>query len=564
MSSKPTRWTGLTSVVTALLIITAGLAGGPATVSATHDCNGAEMTVATFAAGFDGIYNMATDGMSGAVDVITGDAVGDTPYFDKCGRTHSSGAVEEMKSLDAEQEWLDFYQAYAAAQENQRQGYVESSNNLEESDTVAWTRMQFDANQAYKDGDLTLAEYKQAGFDTARDYYGHKQALTLETAETHMADVNYQIQRADSEDQINASDTLNVGTVTDDGTIVENESIDNVSHTTGMTNVTYRLASGEQYMIEVLTVTDTDTDDDIILSPVDPKYVVEPDSYDGDFAVQYRDSWTPADGNTAGNWTSNDQGTALIAVAPDGSGEDNVVAYDPSLYNHEFYLMSTIRDQLEDNFDGFAEQMYEAFEDGTVTPDEATPATGYIDATDPSNAENHYIYKIATLSSMGFETPDLNQTGTMTMAYDGSEYTGLLVSENTPEDGWVVGTEYNPADIDGREIFVTTDGNMIDIENGTSFTITSATDKDGNDIDTVETDRTVEKTYNNDDYLELVDRINDMADEIEDREPEGTGVGPSGSGIAWWQGGLMALALLAALYVLSMRGDDEPPYGGSR
>ncbi|WP_277554894.1 hypothetical protein [Halobaculum limi] len=529
--------------------MTASLGAVPAAVSATHDCSGLDMSIATFAAGIDAI--------------IIGDPI-DSVNYDKCGRTHSSSSVQVMKELDAEQEWGDYYQSYATSHEEQRQEHAKTVNSLQDSDTVVWTRMQFDANQDYKDGNLTLAQYQQAGYSAARDYYAAQQVLALESAETHMGDISYQINRAEMEDGIGANETLNVGLVTQDGTIVEGDAIENESYTSGSENVTYRLANGEQHTIQVLTVTDTDTGDTTILSPVDPKFVVEPSSYNGSFSVQYRDSWTPADGNTAGSWGENTNGTALVAVAPPDSNSSDTVAYDPSLYNNEFYRMDTSREQLEDNFAGFAEGLYPALENGTVTPDEATPAAGWIDATDPSKLENHYIYKVATLSSAGWETPDLNQTGTMTLQYQGNNYTGLLVTETSPAGGWVVGTEYNTSDVDGRESFIRTDGGTVDLENDTTFTITSATGPNGEALDTVSTTRPTRITYNNSEYIAMLDNIETYAEEIEEREPDGGGAG-DGPGVAWWQAGLIAAAAFGALYAMSMRrDDDERLYGGQR
>jgi len=553
------------------LLLCASMYGGigvqPA--AATHDCNGTDMLIAATSAGFDTVFSGDDED---SINILLGEEPpegvlgGESFNYDKCARNHGSGSVQEMKQLDAEQEWIDYYQGYATAHEEQRQEYLEAKRTYDNTDTTVWTRMQFVSNQEYKEtnGNITESEYIQAGYAASNSFYGDSQVAVLESAETHMGDVLYQIRRAENESGINASETLNVALVTENGTIEQADLMQNETYSTELTNVTYQLEDGRTHTIGVLTVTNTDSGSTTILSPVDPKYVVNPGDYDGSFDAQYRDSWNASDGNTAGEWTRNDAGTALVALPPNDSSESKIVAYDPSMYNHEFHITNTYHNTLTDNYDPVASSMYQALENGTISPEEATPSNGYIDATDPRNAGSHWIYKVATLQSAGYETAKLNETGTMTMQYQGSNYTGLLVSENSPAGGWVVGTEYAASEINGTEMFVTTDGTTVDIQQNSTFTITRAEDKDGNEIGTVTTSQPVYKTYNNSEYMKLIDRVNDLAAEVESREPEGGGGGQSG-GVSPLQAAVVVAVLLGAIWLANRRkDDDELPYRGGR
>ncbi|WP_232686493.1 hypothetical protein [Halobacterium zhouii] len=493
----------------------------------------------------------------------TGDDPSNVINYDLCGRNHNQ-YVEEQKKDDADQEWVDFYLGLRTEHENHEQDYVQRANNLQDTDTLIWVRAQAAAVSAHKNNtNISLDAMIQAGYEPIEAHYAAQQYMMLEDAETQMANMNYQITRAEGEDYLNGSDIVNVGTVNANGSLIDTNAV-NASFTGKSVNVTYKLADGSTHTISVLTYTNTETGQRVIASPVPTRYVVGTSAdYNGTFAMQYHDSWVPASGNQAGYWTQNENATVIVATASDDmTNYTDAIAYNPSMYTANFRTTSDKVAQLKANLPGWAESMRNALNNGTISHVEATPTTAKIDSyANETASSQYYIYKVATLAGVGFQTPDLNNVSRMKIDVNGgnTSYTGYLLARQSPDNGWQVGQQYVAGNW-SRVMIVGESGAEVELDDSDTFTITSATDMDGNELSSVSTKQYVEKTYNNTAYLEMVEAMEKLTQEIEDREPSGVG-GAGGPAVGPMQALAMLIALLAGLYVMYGR-DEEPPRGG--
>jgi hypothetical protein len=150
-----------------------------------------------------------------------------------------------------------------------------------------------------------------------------------------------------------------------------------------------------------------------------------------------------------------------------------------------------------------------------------------------SRAQNGSYYDVIGASAaMGLETPNLNETGQMTITDGaGTTHQGMLFARNPPNNEWVVGQTYDPANISGPVQFATTDGEMMQLDR--PFTVESATDKEGNSRDSVGTTRynyqtadTSETTGKYDDLLGLTGELQQRSESVDSNG----GGGSSGGG----------------------------------
>jgi hypothetical protein len=162
----------------------------------------------------------------------------------------------------------------------------------------------------------------------------------------------------------------------------------------------------------------------------------------------------------------------------------------------------------------------------------------------------------ASLAALGLEHPNLAETGYMNVSYnasDGYRYEnrkGMLFARNDPDGDWATnGTTYDSGNVEGPVMFVRQDGEQFTI-NG-SFTIHSATAKDGSDVETVTTEDVDYQVANT---TELQTLLQDIADAQENITVHTDSSGGSSSGGIDWPdwgaspgdvfGGIAAMAVI--------------------
>jgi len=217
-----------------------------------------------------------------------------------------------------------------------------------------------------------------------------------------------------------------------------------------------------------------------------------------------------------------------------------------------FANITATQQRLNDNVGKFVNGTWSGLETGEINASQtlngATLAQEY--ATD-YNGTGYYSYAVASLASMGLHTPNLGETARMNVSYQGTTYTGLLMSQYAPNktDGWVSGTTYDAATIDGMQLVVTQDGGKIPLQG--EFSVGTLYTRGGGTINRTNIQQYNFRTTNVTEYNQLQEQLLELRKEIESREPTVGSGGNGGSGVPadspYVIGGL-ALVALALLY----------------
>ncbi|WP_053946697.1 hypothetical protein [Halolamina sediminis] len=180
-----------------------------------------------------------------------------------------------------------------------------------------------------------------------------------------------------------------------------------------------------------------------------------------------------------------------------------------------------------------------AAEDGNIS-DHISPATLAQEYAQDYNGSDSYVRALAIAAYSGMETPSLENVGSMTVEMNGTSYTGLLLSQSAPADGWQSNTTYDPATVDGLQLFAVAGDTGEVMELDQPFTVSKITGKDGGEIQTADTiSLTYDTTNAAENYSERQEQIRQLQLELEERKAQATS-GPVGTGSG--EGALNALA----------------------
>jgi len=250
------------------------------------------------------------------------------------------------------------------------------------------------------------------------------------------------------------------------------------------------------------------------------------------------------------------------------------------------YLNTTKSSEVLDEFDAVSNKSsnnvakwvngsFDELQNGTLNASEALDASTIarqfgMDA-DAENGSGYYAQAVASLSSAGLETPNLNETASMTISvnrtywlngtqYTGTrEYVGLLMSQNAPPSGsWKNGTTYDPAAVNGSQLMASQEFSIFELEN--NFTVTSIQNKEGDALNNTSVKKYSYQAVTNDEYIALQENLTDLRMAMEDYQATRDGGGGSGLGSVppWAVVGGLVVAVGGLAY--AMRGNN----GGGR
>lgn len=558
-----------------LVVLSSILASGAfvAPVAATHNCDGVDMTVAAISAGVVTMHETAT----GEGDVT------EAPNWEKCAYNHGGEVVDQMKENDADQEAVDYYQGLASAQESSEAFRYSQENNLQDTESKALMVGQEAYLKEYNEtGSVSSA--RAAGIEAIEDYYSTKQINTLESSETQVADIEYIRESAQNESDITADDvltaydhrynlddpdykalenatasnqtwnikiydeadytapsSLDTATPIDDGWSVDTHKVD-VELANGSTHTTTLLYDGHNGAEQGFL-------------PVPEKYVRN-DAHIDDYAYH-----GPSMEFTDGKWTLKPGNHVVYAEAPNSNYNDTV-AYNPDQYARLYVQSDLSSERVVDNLKTWSDSVGPKLENGEIKPSEAVPALTWAEQyADKYEESNHLIYATAMLADAGKVTPNLENTGVMEVSYQGSTYTGYVILSDNNVGGLDVGETYHTSEFEGQEYLLTESGKQVTMSG--EFTIEEAYNKGGGTTDSVGYKSYTHKTANATEFQELTNDLTELREEIESREPTAGGAGGGGPDVGPMQAAGVIGILVAVLYVLYYRSDDdEPPYGG--
>ncbi|WP_255148995.1 hypothetical protein [Halorarius halobius] len=220
-------------------------------------------------------------------------------------------------------------------------------------------------------------------------------------------------------------------------------------------------------------------------------------------------------------------GYLSVSEAPYESGK---VALDKALWNSRWYDIENASTSTVDHVDTFANETYEAYQNGTIST---------ADLIDPYLAQKHYApedgsdyqtWALSSLSRLGVSTPStLENTGRMVVEDHAANRTleGILLSDKLPNnDTFAVGQTYNASTLGGGQYVVTADGT---VELTGEFTPTEFVTKDGTEQQSVTYRNITYETANLTEYAALMETLQTQQAEIDALQEEardgGGGIG---------------------------------------
>ncbi|QKY20667.1 hypothetical protein B4589_009850 [Halolamina sp. CBA1230] len=502
----------------AVALVVSPPAGIVGTASATHDCDGLDNLVAAVSAGV-----MASS------EWVTGAGAEDGVNYDKCGRNHTAHVVEDIEKSDGNQTHLDIYQG-AVAQASLAQSYHDVQTNvMNRYGSLVWSDGMAAYAECYEAG-RTKAHCEAEMRSTIADKIAFKQRNIVEESDKHVAALDALRNRSEMEEDLTSNGVFGK----DDAFAYQYPANASESDAVGKAGVHQTVV---HYDVQLANGSTQEAD-----------YIVAIDPRSGANYQQY----LGAAPESMVNGQDTDQIPAVpMVVAPPNDNYDYRDVYDPDKYHSKLTELKKTNSRLQDNVGKFSNSTWDALESGKIdASDLITHGKMVSDYSSKYSETGYYVHAVAALSQLGLETPNLNETAHMTIRYDDAKHTGLLLSDTAPSNGsWVVGETYNASEIDGLQMFVTQQGTKIELSG--EFELAAAQGPDGDEKSTVETRKTNYVTTDATEVKKVIERTEVTRKVIETREPDGTGVVPSGDDLPVdWRvlaGGIVALIIVVYL-----------------
>lgn len=434
-------------------------------------------------------------------------------------------AVEDVKEAQDNQTKVDIYSA-ALAQDSATDPFLSTMNNrLEDSKTVAWTKGEVELAEAYQNG-TSLAVARADAKQAEDEYYSRIQRNTLAEWRAEVSAFQNLNSRADTEGiksmPVGGNETVRVGGWPEDESDGE--------RMFGLAWTDYEgdddLYTGSAYYQGIENRTVTLANGSTVDVPAICYKVSDERSSGGPYvgsACYYPGGGVDED--------SGDEGTAsnikgVYVTGNFDSSMDPQMTIDFRDYEQMWDRSVQMNKEVKNETNTYANETYEAFQDGEIN---STDVISKTTAIHEYGAEGDSMSDvIAALASMGVSAPDLNNTGTMNVSYNGDTYTGMVMAESAPNGSWQANTTYDAGNISGPVWIATTGGEAVEVTG--QFTIDSITAKDGSSISNVSTTKYVYRTSNTTEYQQLLEQMSDLRQELEEREPDTGGGGGGGLG----------------------------------
>lgn len=402
-----------------------------------------------------------------------------------------AAAVHAVETAEDNQTEADLYNAGLAQEaEAQTHGAV-LDNYLQDTEAVAWMKAEAAIAEAYEAG-KTESQAKAAAREAIADYYTVRQKNILESWNNSITTFVTLQERAKMEG------------LGDDFVTYQNAT-------------TYNAVSPQ-------TLTLAETNESVTLVDGNTTTAIGIDSevdwsgFNGGVQLTGPSMGSTTVGPDGAPYTEDIDQLVVRVPSDNYNASDRAVLLDLRDYRDRWTTVVNKNDALQNEVDTFVNATYDDFQSGQInSTDVLSRTTTMTEYGTAGSANSTGMWDVvAATAAMGLETPDLNGTGMMTVSQGQNNYTGVLLARNAPNGSWTVGQTYDPANIDGPVMIATTEGVRKDLDS--SFTLESATDKNGNSLDSVDTTEVVYKTSNTTQLLERMDKVLAYQQEIEDRQ----------------------------------------------
>lgn len=441
-------------------------------------------------------------------------------------------AINDMEQSDANQTKVDIYSAASGAKAGQEAWAAPYDNYVNDTQSVAWMKAESAVADAYASG-MSKAEAKVAARQAVAEYYHTKQKNLVEQWNVSVSQAATLNEQAEMEENVsgyfvkaNATGDPDYGSYKEEFLgLGDDKLLTTVDNQTIYAKTAHVRAGGHN------------GDSNADIGPTDGQHAYEQNT-DSSSHMVYLDG---------------------IEVQAPNTNYDVMTYMKFAAFQDRWNRIESLNNNLQSEVDVFVDATWSDFDSGQINAtDVISSHTAMFEYGVRSGNESEGLWRsTAALAMMGYDVPNLNSSGTMTVEYSGQTYTGLVMAKNAPNGSWQTGATYYTDSLEGPEFLLTTEGEKIDLDG--SFTVTGMTAKDGSQLNETQTTKYVYKTSNTSELLEMQQQLIELRQEIEDREPDGAGDGSgSGSGFSNTQimVGLAALAG-AALLAQNNRGGRQ-------
>lgn len=448
--------------------------------------------------------------MDGAISFISLGILGDGSIMENTAcASHTLDSVTSVTESEDQQTKLDIRSAAFGVKSSAEVSMASYDNYLNDSKSAAWMKAQVAVAEAYQN-DSSQSQARVAAKTAIQDYYLTKQINLLEHYNNQLYQYHLLQERAANESGVPADYVHGYS---------KWENTDkNRTFDLGSESVT--LLDGSSYTIHTVTTS-----------------AYEPGSLTG--------------------WAN----IRSVGVKSHDDFEHVGLLYFQD-YQDRWNRIQAINSDLQPEASNFVDSTYADFESGEINASDVISANTAMFEYGTAYNESGSLYdSVGALAMMGYDTPNLNDSGTMTVSYNGQNYTGVVMARNAPGGSWVTNTTYNTSNISGPVFIATTEGTKVDFAGGETFTVVGMTSTEGSQIDQVQTTKYVYKTANTSQLHEMQNRIAELQDELEARQKSVGGESGSDGSIPVEAIGIGLLAV-AAVAVLSSREQNSGSGGG--
>jgi len=427
------------AVVFAVLVVTAGALGA---VTFVDD------DVTTLDDASDRLVQRGEGGALLVAGVTIGFAAGHYAYHEYI---ENDPKTEELQKADALETKKEIYDQGSIQEANNDQTLTTYQNYLNDTESIALMEGKNAYIKALENGSAESVARNEA-IEAVGDYYATKQQNLI---------ANWNISVTVMQSAVNTSKNTSgiTQSMGDPGSFVMTENTASTDVPIREDNITLSmtLTNGTVDEVRALPISR-----DGVPSEMSPQNL---DPTSGDVTAYGKDS----DGLAVETTVT---GTHIKAPTQD---HDRLIVMDLSEYKTTWGEIESQNDAVQGQLDVFINNTYDSYQQGDInTSDLVDPYLGAREYT-PETSET---WNLRTLASMGLAPPEnLSNIGLMNVTTDGEKVTGVLMTDNTPEGGFVINETYNATALNGSQWVAETTGDVQRLSG--NFTITSAETSDG-------------------------------------------------------------------------------------
>jgi len=292
-------------------------------------------------------------------------------------------------------------------------------------------------------------------------------------------------------------------------------------------STTFTFVNGTSTTVTATQVTVEDTGG----TPDTQTYIVGPE--DG-----FQDNLT-ADAEAAGDYSG-------VDVNAPTSDYTNLQYRENQQYADLFQTIDSQNTQVQSDMDTLAENTYSAYENGEINSSDLVDP--YVLASQQSAGSDFQGWAAAQLTLTGTNSPEnFDQIGSFNItASDGTQYEGVLFSQDNPTSGqFEAGQSYDASTLGGTQYVVTSD-EIVELTG--TFTVDDITDKNGQTLQNATIQKTQYQTTNTTELKQLYEDLAYKRAQIEAREQALAGGG--GFNFGGSTGPIAIVAVAGAAFLL--------------